>query len=63
VDAIIADFECQVRNRGIEIEQPRHVGLGAERDVLEIMAGHDELPGAGAIIKVHGLYHPVVGAA
>jgi hypothetical protein len=31
--------------------------------VLEIMAGHDELPGAGAIIKVHGLYHPVVGAA
>ena len=63
VDAIIADFERQVRNGGIEVEQPRHVGLGVERDVPEIMAGQDELPGAGAIIEAHGLYHPVVGAA
>ncbi|WP_159513245.1 hypothetical protein [Sphingomonas sp. T1] len=63
VDAIVANFECQVRNGGIEVEQPRHVGLDVERDVPEIMAGQDELPGAGAIIEAHGLYHPVVGAA
>lgn len=47
VDAIIADFERQMRNGGIEVEQPRHVGLGVGRDMPEIMAGHDELPGAG----------------
>ena len=63
VDATVADFERQVRNRRIEVEQPRHVGLGFERDVPEIIAGHDELPGAGAIIEAQGLYHPVVGAA
>lgn len=63
VNAIVTDFERQVRNGGIEVEQPRHVGLGIERDASEIMAGHDELPGAGAIIEAHGLYHPVVGAA
>lgn len=59
VDAIVADFECQVRNRGIEVEQPRHIGLGVERDVPEIMAGHDELPSTGAIIEAHGSSHPL----
>ena len=63
VDAIIADFERQVRNGRIEVEQPRHVGLGVERDVPEIMAGHDELPGAGAIIEPHGMGHPVMDLA
>src|SRR3546814_6226619 len=42
VDVIVADFERQVRNGGIEVEQPRHVGLGFERDVPEIITGHDE---------------------
>jgi len=59
VDAIVADFERQVRDGGIEVEQPRHVGLGFERDVPEIMAGHDELPSAGAIIEAHGSSHPL----
>lgn len=59
VDAIVADFERQVRNRRIEVEQPRHVGLGVERDVPEIITGHDELPGAGAIIEAHGSSHPL----
>src|SRR3546814_13081034 len=59
VDAIVADFERQVRNGGIEVEQPRHVGLGFERDVPEIITGHDELPGAGAIIEAHGSSHPL----
>lgn len=59
VNAIVADFERQVRDGGIEVEQPRHVGLSVQRDVLEIMARHDELPGAGAIIKAHGSSHPL----
>ena len=63
VDAIVTDFERQVRNRRIEVEQPRHVGLGVGRDVPEIMAGHDELPGAGAIIEAHGIGHPVIDLA
>ena len=63
VDATVADFERQVRNRRIEVEQPRHVGLGFERDVPEIIAGHDELPGAGAIIEAHGMGHPVIDFA
>src|SRR3546814_8373932 len=63
VYAIVADFERQVRNRRIEVEQPRHVGLGFERDVPEISAGHDELPGAGAIIEAHGMGHPVIELA
>ena len=46
VDGYVADFERQVRNRGIEVEQPRHVSLGINRDMPEIVAGHDELPGA-----------------
>lgn len=63
VDAIVADFERQVRNRRIEVEQPCHVSLGVERDVPEIMASHDELPGAGAIIEAHGMGHPVIDLA
>ena len=59
VDAIVADFERQVRNGGIEVEQPRHIGLGVERDVPEIITGHDELPGADAIIEAHGSSHPL----
>ncbi len=59
VDAIPADFERQVRDGRIEVEQPRHIRLGVERDVPEIMSGHDELPGAGTIIEVHGSNHPV----
>lgn len=59
VDAIVANFERQVRDRRIEVEQPRHVGLGVECDMPEIMAGHDELPGAGAIIEAHGSNHPL----
>ena len=63
VDAMVADFECQVRNGGIEVEQSCHVGLGFERDVPEIMTGHDELPGAGGIIEAHGMGHPVMDLA
>ena len=63
VDAIVADFERQVRNGGIEVEQPSHVGLGVEPDVPEITAGHDELPSAGAIIETHGMGHPVMDLA
>jgi len=59
VNAITVDFERQMRNGGVEVEQPRHIGLGVERDMSEIIAGHDELPGARAIIEAHGNNHPV----
>jgi hypothetical protein len=52
VDMIVANLNGQVRDGGIEVEQPRHIGLGFGRDAVEAMPGHHELPGAGAVIPL-----------
>ena len=70
VDLIVANFDGQMRNGGIEVEQPRHVGLGFGRDAMQAVPGHHKLPGAGAVIALfdrgrvgHGIGHPVMDFA
>src|SRR3546814_9182864 len=52
VDAIVADFERQVRNGGIEVEQPRHVGLGFERDVPEIIRSEEHTSELQSLMRI-----------
>lgn len=70
VDLIVANFDGQVRDGGIEVEQPRHVGLGFGRDAMQAVPGHHKLPGPRAIIALfdrrglgHGIGHPVMDLA
>ena len=44
---------------GREVEQPGHVGLRVGRDAVQAVPDHDELPGAGGVIPVHGSSHPL----
>ncbi len=52
MDTIIADLDSQMRDGGIEVEQPRHVSLGFGRDAVQGVPGHHELPGAGGLIPL-----------
>lgn len=59
VDGRAADLDGQVGDSGIEVEQPGHVGLRIGRDAVQAVPDHDELPGAGGVIPVHGSSHPL----
>lgn len=59
VDGCAIDLDSQVRDGGIEVEQPGHVGLRIGRDTVQAVPYHDELPGAGGVIPVHGSRHPL----
>ena len=59
VDGRVTDLDGQMRDGGIEVEQPGHVGLRVGRDAVQAVPDHDELPGAGGVIPVHGSSHPL----
>lgn len=59
VDGRAIDLDGQVGDGGIEVEQPGHVGLRVGRDAVQAVPDHNELPGAGGAIPVHGSSHPL----
>lgn len=59
VDGSVTDLHGQVGDGGIEVEQPGHVGLRVDRDAVQVVSDHDELPGAGGVIPAHGSSHPL----